>query len=61
MIGSIYGFWGPGWDGKWESNYERKERTLFGKTYQVIKHAAMLGGQIAVFSAVFLALTSKQE
>ncbi len=60
MIGNIYGFWGPGWDGKWELNYEPKEKTLVRKTYDVLKHTVLLGGQIATFSAIFLYLTSSK-
>jgi hypothetical protein len=58
MIGNIYGFWGAGWNGKWESSYEPKKKTFLRGTYDVLKHTVFLGGQVAAFSAIFLYLSS---
>lgn len=56
-IGSVYGFWGAGWDGKWEVNYEPKVQTWTGVVKNAVKHGLVLGAQIAAFSAIFLAAT----
>ena len=61
MIGNIYGYWGPGWNAKWEAHYQPKEKTLLGRTYDVMKHAVLLGGQLTLFSAAFIAITSQQN
>lgn len=42
-IGPIYGFWGPGFYGKWNSVYEPKEEGWLEKTMLIFKHGAILG------------------
>ena len=42
-IGNVYGFWGPGWDGKWEVNYEPKVQTWTGVVKSALKHGFVLG------------------